>query len=94
MGNVYREAFTKPLPPGAEMFVRKQTKFARWKDAKGKSRTAALTEAGNRIITKAATYTAKYRDADEFVRKVATGCHDEQAATQYPWPVWNVRPCE
>src|SRR5579871_3890439 len=80
MGHVYKATFTKPLPTGAEVFNRKGRQFAKWTDAKGKARTASLTEAGNRIIVEARTYTAKYRDGAGIVRKVATGCRDEQAA--------------
>ena len=43
MGSVYLKTFTKPLPAGAEIFVRKGERFARWKDRKGKARTAPLT---------------------------------------------------
>jgi hypothetical protein len=43
MGTVYRKTATKPLPEGAETFTRKGNRLARWKDAKGKTRTAPLT---------------------------------------------------
>ncbi|MCH7885841.1 MAG: hypothetical protein IIC01_11410 [Planctomycetes bacterium] len=36
-GTVYKKTYTKPLPPDAEAFTRKGERFARWKDAKGKS---------------------------------------------------------
>jgi integrase len=80
MGNVYKETFTKPLPAGARIIVRKGRRLAEWKDAKGKTRTAPLTAAGDRIAVEAGTYTAKYRDGSGIVRKVATRCRDESAA--------------
>jgi hypothetical protein len=83
MGAVYRKTVTKPLPPGAEVFARKGQRFVRWKDAKGKTRTAPLTtgrDGQDRIIVVARTYTAKYRDGNGLVREAATGCRDEQAA--------------
>ena len=80
MGTVYKETFTKPLPVGAKIIVRKGKRLAEWKDAKGKTRTAPLTAAGDRIAVEAGTYTAKYRDGRNVVRKVATGCRDETAA--------------
>ena len=43
MGTVYKETFTKPLPAGAKIIVRKGQRLAEWKDAKGKTRTAPLT---------------------------------------------------
>ena len=39
MGTVYRKTYTKPRPADAETFTRKGQQFAKWKDAKGKSRT-------------------------------------------------------
>ena len=80
MGTVYKETFTKPLPAGAKIIVRKGQRFAEWKPAKGKIRTAPLTAAGDRITVEAGTYSARYRDGGGIVRKVATGCRDESAA--------------
>ena len=50
---------------------------ATWKDRSGKKRTGivTLTASGKkRVKTKSDTYYAKYRDGDEIVRTVATGC--------------------
>ena len=83
MGTVYRKTATKPLPTGADIIVRTGRRFARWKDAKGKSRTAPLTtgiDGTDRIVVEARTFTAKYRDGSNVVREVATGCRDETAA--------------
>ena len=80
MGTVYKETFTKPLPAGAKIIVRKGRRFAEWKAGKGKTRMAPLTAAGDRITVEAGTYTAKFRDGSGIVRKVATGCRDESAA--------------
>src|SRR6516225_2630415 len=83
MGAVYRKTVTKPMPEGAEVFTRKGQQFARWRDASGKSRTAEMTNGRDgqpRIVLTARTYTAKYRDGQDIVREVATGCRDEQAA--------------
>jgi hypothetical protein len=43
MGTVYKKSATRALPPDAELFTRKGESFARWKDAKGQSRTAPVT---------------------------------------------------
>jgi integrase len=83
MGTVFRKTVTKSLPPAAELFVRKGKRFARWRDAKGKLRTAAVTTGKNgqdRIAVIARTFIAQYRDGNGHVRLVATGCRDEQAA--------------
>jgi integrase len=80
MGRVYKETYTKSLPTGAKIIVRKGREFAEWIDAKGKRRTAPLTATGDRIAVEAGTYTAKYRNGAGIVCKVATGCRDEAAA--------------
>ncbi len=83
MGTVFKKTFTKPLPAGAEFFVREGQQFARWKDAKGKVRKAVVTASKDgkaRVLIEAKTYTAKYRDGGRIVREVSTGCRDEQAA--------------
>jgi len=83
VATVYRKTFTKPLPSGAKTFTRKGEKFARWKDAKGKTRTATVTtgkDGSERLLIEAKTFTAKYRDGSGIVREVATGCRDETAA--------------
>ncbi|MCL4192525.1 MAG: site-specific integrase [Thermoguttaceae bacterium] len=80
MGTVYKETFTKPLPPDARVIVRKGKRLAEWRDSKGKTRTAPLTAAGDRITVQAGTYTARYRDGAGVLRKVATGCRDRTAA--------------
>ena len=83
MGTVYRKTVTKPLPQGAETITRSGERLARWKDAKGKTRTAPLTtgkDGSERIVILARTFTAKYRDGSGQVQEVATGCRDEAAA--------------
>ncbi len=83
MGTVYRETYTKPLPAGAELFTKSGERFARWKPAKGKTRTAPVTEGQDgtgRIVVTAGTYVAKFRDGDGLICKVSTGCRDEDAA--------------
>ena len=80
MGTVYKETYTKPMPAGAKIIIRKGQRLAEWVDAKGKRRTALLTVSGDRITIESGTYTAKYRDGSGIVRKVSTGCRDESAA--------------
>ncbi len=87
MGTVFKRTATKPLPIGAELFARKGERFARWKTAKGKTRTAPVvvpTEgkfAGQeRIAVETPTFFADYRDGNGHLRRVATGCKDETAA--------------
>jgi integrase len=83
MGTVYKKTATKALPAGAKIIVRKGQRFAEWKPAKGKTRTAPVTvghDGTDRIVITARTYTAKFRNGRGIVREVATGCRDESAA--------------
>jgi integrase len=85
MGSVFKKTYTKPLPEGAELFARKGERFARWKDKKGRTRTAPLTtgkDGSERVVLKAATYTAKYRDGSGVVREKALGCREKESARQ------------
>ena len=71
------------MPVDAEVFTKKDGRFAKWRDRRGKKRTAKLTkgsDGSDRIVVVASTYTAKYRDANGTIREVATGCRDKQAA--------------
>ncbi len=56
---------------------------ATWTDRAGRKRTAIVVAGSDgslRIREEAATYTAKYRDADGVIQEVATGCRDADAA--------------
>ena len=83
MGTAYKKTVTRPLPKGAELFTKNGQPFARWKLAKGKTRTAKVTTAKDgspRILDEAGTYLAKFRDGSGYVCEVSTGCRDEDAA--------------
>jgi integrase len=83
MASVFRKKVTKPLPAKAEVFLRKGDRIARWKDGRGRNRTAPVTtgrDGTDRIVIQAATYTAKYRDGQGVVREVATGCRTKDGA--------------
>ncbi len=87
MGTVFKRTSTKPIPAGAAFFSRKAQRFARWTTPKGKTRTAAVVVPADgkfvgqeRIVVKTPTYYADYRDGSGLLRRVATGCRDEDAA--------------
>ncbi len=84
MGTVFKKTTTRPVPTGAEVGTKDGKRVARWR-VRGKLRTAPLTTGTDghpRITTRAATYTAKYRDHTGAVVERATGCRDEQVARQ------------
>jgi len=56
---------------------------AEWTDRTGKKRSAVVVAGAGgslRVRSEAATWTAKYRDADGVVREISTGCRDKQSA--------------
>jgi len=79
MGTVFRKSVTRHLPEGAIVIVKNLQKWAQWTDGKGKPRTARIIENG-RITTESRTYIAKYRDGQDVVREISTGCRDRGAA--------------
>ena len=44
MGTVYRETYTKPLPADAVVITRKDERFAKWIDSKGRKHRGWLAE--------------------------------------------------
>lgn len=76
---LFKQRVTRPLPTNAEIITQKGKQFAKWKDRRGRVRTAELTP-GGRIATEASTWSIRYRDGDGIVRTVATGCKDKTAA--------------
>ncbi len=74
---------TRPLPSNAEIIVRQGVPLARWRDAKGKAKTASVTSGNNwanRIRDESSTCVARYRDGNGHVVEVSTQCRDKTAA--------------
>ncbi len=83
MGSLFKKTVTRPLPPGAEIITRQGERLARWRDGKGKMRTAPVTTKQNgadRIRDESGTYVGRYRDGNGLVVEVSTGCRDKTAA--------------
>jgi integrase len=71
MSNLRRIPYTKPLPPGAEVFTRKGKRLARWKDGKSRTREAPVNEDGTRMQLLSRKWYGEYRDADGLEKCVA-----------------------
>ena len=83
MGSLFKKTVTRPLPPGAEIITRQGLRLARWRDGKGKLRTAPVTtgkDEAERIRDESGTYVGRYRDGNGLVVEVSTGCRDKTAA--------------
>jgi hypothetical protein len=84
-GSVFRRVVNRPLPPGTEIIERKGVGLARWHDARGKTKSApvaASKEGFERIRDESGTFSAEYRDGNNDVVEVPTGCREEAAARQ------------
>jgi integrase len=86
VGRVYKPTVYKPLPEAVELFTRKGQRFAKWRDRRGRTRTApvVLPKRGKhkgelRLVVRSNIYWAEYRGADG-LHSVSTGCRDESAA--------------
>ncbi len=82
MATIYREKYRRPLPEGAVISERRGVKIARWTDDMGRAQVAKLEKDGKRVVFKYENWFARYRDANGQVRRVSTGCRDEQTARQ------------
>ena len=80
---LYRKTYTKPIPPGAELFTRKGEPLARYTDGRGRTKTAKVTtnEHGvDRLVLTSPYWRLRYRDGSGIECDVPTGCRDEVAA--------------
>jgi len=82
MARIFRQTYTKPLPAEAEIFTRRGKKYAHFKDGRGKTVKAPLSEDGNNVIRETDKWYIEYKDADGTIKKVA-GFRDRQATEQY-----------
>src|SRR5215470_4629685 len=83
MGMVYKKAYSMPLPRGGQVVEIDGQRVARWKLRNGRVRTAEIvpTESGEiRVRGQSSFFMARYRDGNNQVVEVATGCRDEMAA--------------
>lgn len=77
MGSVKRQTYTRSIPTGAVIDGLK----VRWTVAGRRHSGVLVTKDGEqKVRTKTDTYYAKFRDADDLVQTVSTGCRDREAA--------------
>ncbi|NLF56356.1 MAG: hypothetical protein GX580_01830, partial [Candidatus Hydrogenedens sp.] len=82
MAHLFKQRITRPVPDGAELFMRNGERFARWTDGKGKKRVARVTGEGGaaRLVTESGTWYARITLANGSRVDVSTGCRDKGAA--------------
>ena len=82
MATIYREKYRRPIPEGAEIGMFRGKKVARWTDGGGQTMVGELENDGKRVVFQYENWFARFRDADGVMRRVTTGCRDQQAARQ------------
>lgn len=82
MGHLFLPSSNRPIPPGAEIINQSGERTARWRDRRGKLRTAEVrsTPKGDQVVIPGARYLARYKDGLGETRTVPTDCKDESAA--------------
>src|SRR5262249_34566546 len=85
MASVFRQTYKRPVPEGAEIVTRKvkgkPQRFARWKDRRGRTKTAPLSEDGKSIVLFYNCWYYAYRGANGR-RIVVQGYPDKEATAK------------
>ncbi len=80
MASIFKATYKRPIPEGAEFFTRKGVRKARWKNAKGKTQTAPLSDDQTEIVLEYKHYTIKYVGPDG--KRVKVRGYTDRAATE------------
>jgi integrase len=80
MASIFRRTYKRPIPSGAEIVTRKGQRFARWKDKRGRTRSAPLSEDGKQIVLEYSTWYVEYDGADG--RRVRIKDYTDREATE------------
>jgi integrase/recombinase XerC len=80
MSTIYRNEWTKPLPPGARVRTKGDGAVAEW-TSRGKTHRGEVV--GDRVRIQSATYWARWKDAAGSVVRADTGCREEANARKW-----------
>ena len=83
MASLKKKFSHKPMPTGAELFMRGKTRFARWTDGRGQKQTARVTTAMDgaaRVVIESDVWYAKYTLASGATVERTTKTTDKDAA--------------
>ena len=64
MASVYRRTYKRPIPANAEIVTRKGQKVARWKDTRGRTKSAPLSDDGESIVLERRCWYITYEGAN------------------------------
>lgn len=85
MGTIFRKVYTREIPSGAQRVTVKGKPCIRWRGRGGKPITEEVATLDGREVVRvhSGTYYATYRDGDNKVVTVSTGCRERSAAEQF-----------
>jgi integrase len=81
MASVFRQTYKRPVPEGAEIVTRKGKRLAKWKDERGRTKTAPLSKDGTKIVLEYRNWYVAYSGPDGR-RVVVKGYTDREATEQ------------
>lgn len=77
---IYRKKYTKPIPDNAIIVTQNGRRLAEWKTKHGKRKSAEVTPDGTRIRLESSTWFIRFRDGEDQLQDISTGCKDKQSA--------------
>lgn len=80
MASIFRRTYKRPLPAGAELLIRKGKRLARWRDKRGRTRTAPVDDAGQNIVLEYREWYIEYDGADG--RRIRVKGYTDREATE------------
>jgi integrase len=80
MASIFRRTYKRPIPDGAEIVTRKGAKYARWKDKRGRTKSAPLAEDGKQIVLQYRQWYIEYEG--EGGRRVRVKGYTDREATE------------
>ncbi len=75
---VFKHTYTKPLPPDAKIVERRNAKYARFTNKRGRQKEARLTKDANRILVEGSCWCIDFKDNAGICRKLK-GFTDREA---------------
>jgi integrase len=80
VASIFRRTYKRPIPEGAEFVTRKGKRLARWKDGRGRTHTAPLSEDGTEIVLELRSWYFEYNGPDG--RRITVKGYPDREATE------------
>jgi hypothetical protein len=80
MASIFRRTYKRPIPPGSEIVTRKGQRVARWKDKRGRTKSAPLADDGKQIVLEYRTWYIEYEG--EGGRRIRVRGYTDREATE------------